>query len=73
MLECLRACHDCATSCTICADACLAEEKLEMLRRCIRLNLDCADLCSATGRVLARQTEPDGAILQEEGRAKFLK
>ena len=27
--------------------------------RCIRLNLDCADACYATGRVVTRQTSPD--------------
>jgi hypothetical protein len=43
----------------VCADACLGEEKVEMLRRCIRLNLDCADVCNATGRMLSRQQEPD--------------
>jgi hypothetical protein len=26
------------------------------LTRCIRLNLDCADVCAATGKVLSRQT-----------------
>lgn len=29
------------------------------LRKCIRLNLDCADICDATGRVLTRQTQYD--------------
>jgi hypothetical protein len=64
LLGCLRECHDCATACTICADACLGEEKVQMLVRCIRLNLDCADVCDATGRVLARQTEADLSILR---------
>ena len=30
------------------------------MRKCIRLCLDCADICEATGRVLTRQTEYDG-------------
>jgi hypothetical protein len=29
------------------------------LRKCIRLDLDCADICDVTGRVLTRQTEYD--------------
>ena len=29
------------------------------LRKCIRLDLDCADICDTTGRVLTRQTEYD--------------
>lgn len=58
--ECIEACCDCAQTCTSCADACLAEQQhLQMLVRCIRLNLDCADVCDTTGRLLSRQTEPD--------------
>ncbi|MCX6465916.1 MAG: four-helix bundle copper-binding protein [Pseudonocardiales bacterium] len=30
--------------------------------RCIRLDLDCADVCTATGRVLSRQTAYDAAL-----------
>lgn len=49
----------CAEACTACADACLAEPDVVPLRRCIRLNLDCADLCAAAVRVLARQSGGD--------------
>jgi hypothetical protein len=34
-----------------------------MLRRCIRLNLDCADLCDATARMLSRQTGPHWELI----------
>ena len=27
--------------------------------KCVRLDLDCADICAATGRIIARQTEYD--------------
>jgi hypothetical protein len=54
--RCIAACAICSQSCTSCADACLAEEGVRELRRCIRLNLDCADVCAATARVLSRQT-----------------
>ncbi|WP_336923712.1 four-helix bundle copper-binding protein [Aquipuribacter sp. SD81] len=47
----------CSTACTVCADACLAEEQVADMRRCIRTDLDCADVCAATARVVARQTE----------------
>jgi hypothetical protein len=46
---------DCASTCNQCADACLAEGD-PALARCIRLNLDCADVCAATARVISRQT-----------------
>lgn len=54
----------CADTCTACADACLAEDKVADLRRCIRLNLDCADACRSTAAMLLRQTEPDVAVLR---------
>jgi hypothetical protein len=46
----------CAETCTICADACLAEANPMELRSCIRMCLDCADICGATARVLGRPT-----------------
>ncbi len=48
----------CAAICTGCADACLAEEDPGRLERCIRLNLDCADICTALSRQAMR--EPSG-------------
>lgn len=53
---CIRACFDCAQACTACADACLGEPDPKPLVQCIRLNLDCADLCDTTGRIITRQT-----------------
>ena len=41
------------------ADACLAEEHVSDLRHCITLNANCADVCTATGAVLSRQTAYD--------------
>lgn len=46
----------CSQACTACADACLSEDMVADLRACIRLNLDCADICSATVRILSRHT-----------------
>jgi hypothetical protein len=45
LARCVQACVVCALTCTSCADACLAEEDVHQLVRCIRLNLDCADVC----------------------------
>ena len=56
LARCVDECFRCAATCTSCADACLAEELVQDLVRCIRVNLDGADVCGATGRVLARQT-----------------
>ena len=58
-VACIESCIACAQSCTACADACLGETSVAHLVRCIRLNLDCADICGVTGRMLSRQTEPE--------------
>jgi hypothetical protein len=63
---CVKACFGCAESCTMCADACLSEEQIIELRRCIRLNLDCAAVCIATGEIAARQTDPDRRVLSAQ-------
>lgn len=64
LVSCIQACFDCEQTCTSCADACLAEDNVSNLRLCIRLNLDCADICGTTGRVLSRQTETDWALVR---------
>jgi hypothetical protein len=60
----LEALATCAQTCTACADACLTEGEVGELVRCIRLNLDCADICDTTSRVLARQTETDWDVVR---------
>jgi hypothetical protein len=57
--SCVKACLECEATCVACADACLGESEIDHLRRCIRLNLDCADLCSAVGHIVSRMQEPD--------------
>ncbi len=60
--ECLRACLECAQASTLCADACLGEQAVAHLRQCIRLDLDCADLCTATARFVSRQATPEASL-----------
>jgi hypothetical protein len=62
LVRCIEACYDCAESCTQCADDCLSEESIGELTTCIRLNLDCADVCATTGRVVSRQTGHDANV-----------
>jgi hypothetical protein len=52
----------CSQACTACADACLSEDSVAELRKCVRTNLDCADVCDATSRVLSRHTGYDANI-----------
>jgi hypothetical protein len=56
---------DCANTCTQCADACLSEHNAAELVKCIRLNLDCADVCGTTSRVVSRQTEHDANVTRQ--------
>lgn len=65
LLRCIQACYSCAQTCTACADACLAEESVAELRQCITLNLDCADICAAVGRIVTRGTSLNEALLAE--------
>ena len=52
----------CSEACTACADACLSEERVADLTKCIRTNMDCADICATTARVLSRHTGYDANI-----------
>jgi hypothetical protein len=63
LIECIERCFSCAQSCTSCADACLAEDSIDELRRCIRLDLDCAEICATTGTIASRSTETCEPVL----------
>lgn len=52
-------CLECQTVCSMCADACTSHDDVAALRRCIRLNLDCADLCATAVRLLSRSGTTD--------------
>jgi hypothetical protein len=63
LLACIEACYACAQTCTACADACLGENMVADLRQCIRLDLDCADICAATGAMASRRTGSNAGVL----------
>ncbi len=62
LAACIDACFGCAQACTACADACLSEEMADQMRKCIRTDLDCADICIVTGKVLSRHTGYDANL-----------
>lgn len=64
--ECIDACLDCEQACTTCADACVNEAHVKNLLRCIRTDLDCADICTATMRILSRLTDPDVDLVRAQ-------
>lgn len=61
-IQATEACFDCAQACIACADACLAEDMVKDLRECIRMNLDCTDVCYAAGALGTRQTGSNESI-----------
>jgi hypothetical protein len=58
----IDALSDCAQACTADADADLREDDVVTMRTCIRLCLDCADVCTATAGVISRQTAYGDAV-----------
>jgi hypothetical protein len=55
----INAISDCAQACTADTDADLSEQNLAEMVKCIRLCLDCTDICAATGNVISRLAEYD--------------
>jgi hypothetical protein len=66
LIRCLEECYSCASVCAVCADACLAEDMASKLVQCIRLNLDCADVCLATGRIGSRRAGSNEDLIRRQ-------
>jgi uncharacterized membrane protein len=62
----VQAAAECTFTCTTCADACLEEDDPAALRRCIRLNQDCAEICAVTARLIARPGAQDQSVLRAQ-------
>jgi len=65
LIDAIDAAYACAQTCTSCADACLAEEMVAELRQCIRLNLDCADVCDAVATLGSRRTGSNEQVIRK--------
>ncbi len=61
----IAALNDCVAECNHCAAACLDEQDVKMLSKCIKLDLDCADICNATASLLSRDSEHGHHLLRE--------
>ena len=66
LIQCIEVCMLCEQTCAACADACLGEPELDPLRRCIRANLDCADVCASTARMLSRHFAPEPSLIARQ-------
>ena len=58
----IDAISDCAQACIADTDADLAEQDVTEMVRCIRLCLNCADVCTATAGVTSRPKEYDADV-----------
>jgi uncharacterized protein DUF326 len=55
---------DCTQACTADVDADLGEQDLAEMVKCIRLCLDCVDVCTATAGVVSRPAEYDANVVR---------
>jgi uncharacterized protein DUF326 len=58
----IDALSDCAQACIADTEADLSEQNLAEMVKCIRLCLNCADVCAATMGVVTRQAEYDANV-----------
>lgn len=64
-LELMDALAKCADECNHCISACLDEKEVKMLARCIKLDMDCADICRLTAAFVSRNSEHAEHLLRE--------
>jgi Domain of Unknown Function (DUF326) len=62
----IDALSDCAQACIADAEADLREQDLAEMVTCIRLCLDCTDVCTAALGVVSRQTSRDVAVTRSQ-------
>jgi hypothetical protein len=60
----IDALNDCAQACTADVDADLGERDLAEMVRCIRLCLNCIDICAATAGIISRLAEYDADVIR---------
>jgi hypothetical protein len=58
----IDAISDCAQACIADTDADLGEQDVAEMVRCIRLCLDCTDVCTATAGVISRPADYDADV-----------
>jgi hypothetical protein len=52
--SCIDACYACAAACDHCASACLSESDPGSMANCIKLDIDCAEICRLAAGYMAR-------------------
>jgi hypothetical protein len=57
--------NDCAAECSHCMIACLDENEVKTLAKCIKLEIDCAEICRLTASYASRGSEHAAHIMME--------
>lgn len=57
--------NECAAECNHCTSACLEEPDVKMLAKCIKLEIDCAEICRLAASFFARSSEHAEHLLKE--------
>ncbi|GAB6931406.1 four-helix bundle copper-binding protein [Paenibacillus sp. JCM 10914] len=52
----IEAALECMNACNVCYVSCLKEYELAMLRDCITLDRECADICSLAAQAMSRKS-----------------
>jgi hypothetical protein len=60
--SCIDACLRCAAVCNHCASSCLQDKDVQMMARCIQLDMECAAMCYATAQLLSMGSSQAKAI-----------
>lgn len=60
----IKALSQCVAACEFCATSCLDEPSVKDLTKCIRLDRDCADICSLAIKFLSRNSERATSIVE---------
>lgn len=54
--DCIDQCNACAVACDHCAVACLDEQDVRSMAACIRLDMDCAQICRLAAAYMSRDS-----------------
>lgn len=55
--SCIDGCVRCAEECDHCASVCLSEQDVKSLAECIRLDMDCAEICWTAASSMSRGSQ----------------
>ncbi|PZW40775.1 uncharacterized protein DUF326 [Mesonia algae] len=61
----IEALNNCIAHCNYCSDACLNEDNIKMMVDCIRTDRACAEVCSATVKLLAMDSAFAKAMVEK--------